>query len=516
MPFPLLTSLRFPDAEIIRSTLVFDIPAAGCKLEAVLLNIKVVNITRWSLALAGLMTGLAGWSDAAAPEREIGKLYAAQCANCHGKDLRGGMASSLFDNVWRFGADDQSIARAIRDGYPDQGMEAFKAMLSEAEIRAMVVYLREQAAQFARATTKYATPVDNQLVTSHEHKFRLEQVAEGLATPWSVAFLPEGGMLVTELPGTLRLVEHGQVNVPMTGTPRVRAQGQGGLMDVKLHPGYASNGWIYLTFSHAATNAETTNGGMTSVVRGRLRDRQWVDEQVIFRAPAWTYRSTEIHFGSRLTFDGAGHLFFSIGERGSQEHAQDLTRPNGKIHRVMEDGAIPADNPFVGQEGACRSIWSYGQRNPQGLVWDAATGRLWETEHGPRGGDELNLIRKGANYGWPRITYGINYNGTPITDRTEMPGMEQPIIHWTPSIAVCAVEIYQGDKFPRWKNNLFVTALAQEELRRLVLAGDRVVEQEVIFKNIGRVRDVVAGPDGLLYVVLNKPDRVVRLVPAND
>jgi glucose/arabinose dehydrogenase len=215
-------------------------------------------------------------------------------------------------------------------------------------------------------------------------------------------------------------------------------------------------------------------------------------------------------------FDHDQHLFFSIGERGVQEHAQDLTRPNGKIHRLMDDGEVPPDNPFAAKDGACRSIWSYGHRNPQGLVLDSATGRLWETEHGPRGGDELNLIRKAANYGWPRITYGINYNGTPITDRTEMPGMEQPLIHWTPSIAVCSLDLYRGDKFPRWRDNLFATALAQEELRRLVVAGDRVVEQEVLFKGIGRVRDVVAAPDGLIYVVLNKPDRLVRLVPAGD
>lgn len=469
-------------------------------------------------ALPGMVTAFFFISLAAegASARNIEKLYAEQCANCHGKDTRGGMASSLFDNVWRYGADDESVARGIREGYPDQGMEAFKAMFSEAEIRAMVVYLREKSDQYAREGAKYPRPVDHQWVTSREHKFRVEQVAEGLTTPWSVAFLPDGRILVTELPGALRLISGKQVSPPVNGTPRVRARGQGGLLDVALHPHFASNGWIYLAFAHAATNAETANGGMTSVVRGRLKDHQWVDEQVVFRAPEWTYRSTDIHFGSRLVFDRDNHLFFSIGERGTQEHAQDLTRPNGKIHRVLDDGQIPPDNPFADQPGVCRSIWSYGHRNPQGLVWDTATGQFWGAEHGPRGGDELNLIRKGANYGWPRITYGINYNGTPITERTEMPGMEQPVIHWTPSIALCSLDLYRGDKFPRWKNNLLVTALAQEELRRLVVIRDRVVDQEVLFKGIGRVRDVVAGPDGLIYVVLNKPDRVVRLVPVDN
>ncbi len=466
------------------------------------------------LAFAFTLISHTAWSAAAA--REISKLYAEQCANCHGKDLRGGNASSLFDNVWRFGADDASVARGIRDGYPNQGMESFKAMLSEAEIRAMIVYLREKTTEFSRLEVRQVKPADNQLLTSREHKFRLEQVAEGLSTPWSVAFLPDGRMLVTELPGALRLVEQGKVSKPVAGMPVVRAKGQGGLMDVALHPGYRTNGWIYVAFSHGATNVETKDGGMTSVVRGRLRDYQWMDEQMIFRAPEWTYRSSDVHFGSRLVFDRDGYLYFSIGERGTQEHAQDLTRPNGKIHRVMDDGRIPSDNPFIEKEGVIQSIWSYGHRNPQGLVWDPGTGWLWETEHGPRGGDELNLIKKGANYGWPRITYGINYNGTPITDRTEMPGMEQPVIHWTPSIAVCSLELYTGDKFPRWKNNLFATALAQEELRRIALKGSKVAEQEVLIKGIGRVRDVVAGNDGFIYVVLNKPDRIVRMVPVND
>ncbi|HWI58323.1 MAG TPA: PQQ-dependent sugar dehydrogenase, partial [Bacillota bacterium] len=270
---------------------------------------------------------------------------------------------------------------------------------------------------------------------------------------------------------------------------------------------------IYLSYSDPGSNGEVANGGMTAVIRGHLKDNRWTDAETIFRAPLWTYRPGGIHFGSRLVFDGSGHLFFSIGERGQKQDAQDVTRPNGKVHRVFDDGRIPPDNPFVGQSNAVASIWSYGHRNPQGLARHPLTGELWETEHGPRGGDELNLIQKGHNYGWPLITYGMDYNGTPISAFTHMDGMEQPIVHWTPSIAVCGITFYSGDKFPRWKHNLFVTALAQQELRRVVIQEHQVLEQEVLFKNIGRVRDVADGPDGCLYVVLNSPDKVVRVEP---
>jgi glucose/arabinose dehydrogenase len=195
------------------------------------------------------------------------------------------------------------------------------------------------------------------------------------------------------------------------------------------------------------------------------------------------------------------------------QDAQDLSRPNGKVHRLLDDGRIPSDNPFVGVSNSLPSIWSYGHRNPQGLVRHPATGELWETEHGPRGGDELNLVRRGLNYGWPFITYGMNYDGTPITALTAKEGLEQPVVHWTPSIAVCGIDFYRGERFPRWRHNLLVTGLASEELRRVVVDGARVVEQEILFKGIGRVRDVATGPEGFIYVVLNKPDKVVRLEP---
>lgn len=464
---------------------------------------------RWLGLVAALLLG-AGCSSEA---RDVVSFFTNNCAACHGINLQGGTAPSLLTNAWAYGSDDASIARIISDGNAPKGMPSWKEALTESEIRAMVVLLREKIAKAQSETNVVAKPIDGEVVVSAEQKFRFQTVADNLATPWSITFLPDGRMLVTELPGRLRIVEQGRLLTnAVTGTPLVRVQGQGGLMDVAVHPGYATNGWIYLAYSDAATN-NNKSVGMTAVVRGRIKDNQWTEEQTIFRALPETYLPTAVHYGCRLVFDDKGYLFFSIGERGNKEHAQDLTRPNGKIHRVFDDGRIPADNPYVGRSNAVATIWTYGNRNPQGLVRHPQTGDLWETEHGARGGDELNLIQRGRNYGWPAITHGMDYNGTPITAFTAKPGMEQPVIHWTPSIAVCGMDFYFGNQFPRWQGNLFVTALAQQELRRLVLDGQHVAKQEVLFKNIGRVRDVCPGPDGFIYVALNKPDKIIRLEP---
>ena len=482
------------------------------------IKLKTISVPGLPQSVAALAFLLLSGFVLPAQTREVGKLFAQNCAACHGADLKGGQTDSLLDDNWKHGnGDDATLFRIIRDGDEPNGMPPMKGDISDAEIRALVVFIREKATQAKAAQTVFAKPIEDQLVKSSEHSFRLKTVAEGFSTPWSVAWLPDGRMLVAELPGTLRFVENGRLNpTPVAGTPRVRASGQGGLMVVAPHPDYARNGWLYLAYSEAGTNAETKDGGMTAIVRGRLKDNRWTDEQTIWRAPLWSFRSGGVHFGCRLAFDGAGHLFFTHGERGQMNDAQDITRPNGKVHRVFDDGRIPADNPFVGSSNAIASIWSYGHRNPQGLDINPVTGEVWATEHGPRGGDELNFIQKGHNYGWPIITYGMNYNGTPITALTAREGLEQPVTYWTPSIAVCAARFYRGDQFPRWKNQLFVTALAQEELRRITIEGHRVVGQEVIFKGIGRVRDVATGPDGLLYVVLNKPDKIVRLEPVKE
>ena len=238
---------------------------------------------------------------------------------------------------------------------------------------------------------------------------------------------------------------------------------------------------------------------------------EWRDEQLIYEAPRETYRTTRHHYGNRIVFDRKGYLYFSIGDRGAQEQAQDPSRPNGKIHRIYPDGSIPEDNPFI--SNGLPTLYTLGNRNPQGISVHPLSDEVWAAEHGPLGGDELNLIRPGINYGWPLITYGSNYDGVPVSEFTRMDGYAQPALYWKPSIAVCGVEFYRGEAFPRWKNKLLVGALKYEEVRLLDIEADRVMHQEVIFKNFGRVRDIGLDPEGNIYVVVNKPDRIIRLTP---
>ena len=351
------------------------------------------------------------------------------------------------------------------------------------------------------------------VVTSSAHRFRMETVADGLEHPWAVAKLPDGDFLVTERTGRVLRIGKDGAKTPVAGVPEVVVKGQGGLLDLVLHPQYEENGWIYLAYAKPLPG-----GSMTAVARARLKDDRLVDLEMIFDPPADQASNTGLHFGCRIVFDGRGHVFFSIGDRGGPTNpenlAQSLSSVTGKIHRLHDDGRVPDDNPFVGRKDAMPSIWALGVRNPQGLVYDTATDRLWETEHGPRGGDELNIIRKGANYGWPLATYGINYSGTTITKNKSLPGMEDPVVQWTPVIAASGLALYRGDKFPRWRGNLFAGGLASEKLVRLELNGAAVTEQEIVLQDTGRIRDVREFDDGFLYLVYDEPGKVVRLVPA--
>jgi aldose sugar dehydrogenase len=439
-------------------------------------------------------------------------LYRMHCASCHGENMQGGNGSSLIDGIWKFGSTDADLTRVIAEGLPDDGMVAYDNVLSPEEIRSLVILIREQNQLADREALLAKTKPSAGLFPSKHHDFQIEVVVEMTGIIWGLDFLPDGSMLFTERSGGVFHHKDGKVR-RIANTPEVWQRGQGGMMEVAVHPDYRSNGWIYLGYSESIG---TNERGMTTLVRGRIVDGKWADEERIFQVPEELHLTTHHHFGTRITFNN-GFLFFAIGDRGRMHTAQDLSLPSGKVHRIRDDGSIPDDNPFLEIPGAYPTIWSYGHRNPQGLVFDPSGERLWSTEHGPRGGDELNLVQRGLNYGWPEITYGMNYDGSPITHKTHQEGMVQPVLHWTPSIAVCGIDFYTGNEFPKWKGNLLVTGLASEELHRLVLQGDQVIEDEIVMKGQGRIRDVANGPDGYLYVALysGSPAQasIYRIVP---
>lgn len=482
-------------------------------------GLRIVRVMRVPPALSQLiifaLLGSCCVAQSQQKPRDVGKLYADLCAGCHGDKLEGGSAPALLGAYWKHGGGDEDIANSIRKGILDLGMPPFGDTVSEVELRGLVVFIREKGARATSSSQPPPRPDAGAVAISKHHSYRIETAFDGLREPWAIAFLPDDRVLITEKRGTLRVVEKGVLRTePVVGTPAVEAGGQAGLFDVVLHPDFARNGWIYLAFSDPQKNPEGKTVCMTSIVRGRLKDNTWVDEEVIFRAPIQFFRGTGgVHYGGRLAFDRDGFLFFALGERGHQPNAQDLAVPHGKIHRIHDDGRIPADNPFLKTPGAFPSIWTYGNRNPQGLRLHPASGELWSHEHGPRGGDELNLIRRGLNYGWPAATFGIDYSGRPMNAVTTRPDIEPPVHHWVPSIAPCGMAFYTGDAFPKWKNHLFITSLGAQELVRLDVQNGKVVEQEVIFKGIGRQRDVITGPDGFLYVLFQ--DRIARLVPAS-
>lgn len=346
------------------------------------------------------------------------------------------------------------------------------------------------------------------VIESEKQNFSIDTLATGLSNPWGIAFLPDGRILVTERKGEIRIIQDGKLlDETITNVPAVHAEGQGGLLDITLHPDYASNGWIYLSYSKPGTG-----GAATTIVRAKLEGNALTNVQELFSAQPFV--DSGVHFGSRIVFDGQGHIFFSCGERGTKENAQNLGNHLGKIIRLNEDGSVPTDNPFVNTSGAKPEIWSYGHRNPQGLYYNTATNTLWEVEHGPKGGDELNNVVKGKNYGWPVITYGINYDGTPITDITKKDGLEQPVWYWVPSIATCGMTQVTGDQYPGWKNNVFVGALALTHIARVELTdAGQFVKQEKILDKIGRVRSIDQSPDGFLYVATESPGMVFRINP---
>lgn len=345
---------------------------------------------------------------------------------------------------------------------------------------------------------------------SEEGAFELVVLIEGLDHPWGLAFLPQGRLLVTERSGRLRLIDNGRLDPrPVEGLPVVSSYGQGGLLDVALHPDFERNRLVYLSYAAAGPG-----GFGTEVARGRLVEHRLENVEVIFRAlPKFEGGR---HFGSRLVFGDDGLLYISLGDRGHRPNGQDLSTHPGSIIRVRDDGSVPADNPLLGEPGARPEIFTYGNRNVQGMTIRPGTGRIWAHEHGPQGGDEVNIVERGANYGWPTITYGRNYGiGTKIGEGTHKNGMAQPVLQWTPSIAPSGMTFYDGDRFPNWKGNLFAGSLKFQFLARLEVDGERVVHQERLIEGVlGRIRDVRQGPDGFIYLLSDESNGILaRLEP---
>lgn len=347
-----------------------------------------------------------------------------------------------------------------------------------------------------------------QPISSEKIIFYIDTLYAGLDNPWGMAWLPDGRMLVTERKGEILVFENGRyTGEKLAGFPATYERGQGGLLDIQPHPRCAENGWVYATYAKPGQG-----GGSTTLIRFRIAGTEITELETLYQtAPLST---AGVHFGSRIVFDKAGYLYFSTGERGVKENAQNLANDMGKIHRLHDDGRVPADNPFVHTPHAKPSIWSYGHRNVQGLAYDSTNNIIYATEHGPRGGDELNVIEKGKNYGWPVITYGIDYSGAIVSELTEKEGMEQPIHYWTPSIATCGLLYYTGDKFPEWHGNLFTGALALTHVARVELKNGNYAHEEKLLQDIGRVRHVAQGQDGYVYVLTEGPGMLLKLRPA--
>jgi len=437
---------------------------------------------------------------------DVALTYRNNCGGCHGQDL-----GSFVERDWTYGNSLEDVIKSITDGYSANGMPAYGASLSTQEIEALSSYILSEIDGKTKAMLEEENPDLSGLISSDDLSFRLETITDDIpGIPWGIEQLPNGEILVTERGGRLFLVGNDKQLIEVTGVPNVASQGQGGLLDVLIHPDFENNAFVYLSYSRV--NPNNSSERTTSVARARLEGNNLVQVENIFTA--LPYLNSSHHYGSRLVFDNNGYLYVSVGDRGYRDvYPQELDNYIGKIHRIHDDGEIPTDNPFYNTAEAVNSIFTFGTRNPQGMSLHPETGAIWEGEHGPQGGDEINILEAGNNNGWPVISYGINYDGTTFTDLTELSGMEQPVHYWTPSIAPCGMTFASGDFYGNWKNDLFVSSLKFEYLHRLKMNGNEVVDHEMLLEGIGRVRDVHMGKDGYLYIVAEGPGRLIRLVP---
>lgn len=428
--------------------------------------------------------------------------YKTYCASCHGQDL-----NTFIDREWLYGSSWNEVFKSIKYGYPDGGMSAYDTTFTDKEIGELSSYILKGIENQTKEDFKSSRKNWAGLIPSENLDFRLDTIAQYLEIPWGIAFLPNNDLIITNRNGKMYRQEIGGKKHEIANVPEVRNFGQGGLLDVIAHPEFEKNNWIYFTFSEPTEGKATT-----TLMRAVLKNDQLSDlKKILAASPSFP---TKYHFGSRIVFDKENRIYFSVGDRGKRDiNPQNLDNHCGKILRVNDDGSVPADNPFVDKAGALPEIYSYGHRNPQGLVMDYEKDILWETEHGPRGGDELNIIQKGKNFGWPVISYGINYNDTKFTDKTHQAGMEQPVHYWIPSIGACGLTLVTGDKYPAWKGDLLAGSLSFGYIERLDMENGKVTKIEKLLKNIGRLRDVKVGPDGYIYFSKEEPGMVLRIMP---
>ena len=493
-------------------------------------------------SLAEVQEDSAVYQDTAA----IGRLFNEYCVVCHGEQLQGSAQGvALVGRELKGGATAAAIEASIGQGAPELGMPVWSQTLTPTQIRALAIYVGEKRAGFREGedTFRFTDPlvVPAGVVRSELQDFRISVVADGLdPLPSSMAFLPDGSLLLTEKHVGLTRIDRKGRRTLIGGTPRITGRdpkiplvsgmdlSNGWMLGVAVHPQYRTNGWIYLAWGELCEDCPRTDPkiplvpSMTKVVRGRIHGDRWVDEQVVWSAAHEHYtQQTDLIGGGHMVFDDSGHLFIVVGMKNENQGVQDLRRPWGKIHRVFDDGRIPEDNPYVNRPDVLPSIWSYGHRNPQGIFFDARTRTLWSAEHGPRGGDEVNRILPGRNYGWPLTSLGVNYDGTPVDGwkKYGVPydptAIEQPVVEFTPSPALSAVIVCQGRRFRAWQDNFIVGSLKARELYRVVLEDGRPVHRETLLRDIGRIRDVQQGQRGDLFLLIEHPEggRILRLAP---
>jgi aldose sugar dehydrogenase len=429
--------------------------------------------------------------------------YTTYCQSCHGVNAEG-----FVGREWKRGNTRADIITSIKTGNPDGGMAAFGNIFKAKEVEELADFILSNI-EAAKNRPKPSKSKDGVYVHS-SMTVKLDTFATGFKNPWGMAFLPNGDMLLTDRNGKFYRITPDRKKTEIANVPEVFEKGQGGLLDVVLHPDFEKNQTIYLSYSKK--NPDNAKQATTAIFRATLKGNELVGGKDIFVAQP--YQTTAHHYGSRIVFDGEGYMYFSVGDRGQHSTflPQRLDVDMGKIHRIKDDGSIPKDNPFI-NDTTKHSIWSYGHRNPQGLAVHPVTGDIWEDEHGPKGGDELNLIKKGKNYGWPVISYGINYDGSVLTPFKEKEGMEQPQTYWLPSIGPCGMIFNTSDKYPAWSGDLLTGSMSFKYLERVKIENNRVVKKEKLLEDIGRVRVIAVGTDGYIYVAIEQPGVVYRLLP---